>query len=230
MEIRGHNIMGKSNWSNITSSNGLNITYDDSISVNTVTHVLEICNYTLSIISFASISIKITQMFYDVYMIITNSVLSQLHTELTVLINSSYTDNENEILFNEVQFINNSYMRYLLYIQFDLQSYSSNETTSKQDKVVFYDCLFTHSNNISGMIHCEWFQIDKKITQILTIENCLIKNNTNCTNILLFISHSTIRNTYTGNVFIINTDFISNTCNINDEHTVLLLWWALIIH
>ena len=223
MEIKGHNIMGKSNWSNITSSNGLNITYDDNISVNAVTHILEICNYTLSKISFAGISIKITQMFYDVDMIITDSVFTQLNTELTVLINSSYTANENTILFNKVQFINNSYMRYLLYIQFDLQSYSSINTTSKQDKVVFYDCLFTDSNNISEMIHGEWFKIDKKITQNLTIENCLIKNNTNCTNILLFISHFTIVITYTANVLIVNTDFISNACNNNDKHGTTLV-------
>ena len=98
MEIKGHNIMGLSNWSDITSSNGLNITYDDNNSVNAVTHVLEICNYTLSKISFAGISIKITQMFYDVYMIITDSVLSQLHTELTVFINSSYAANETNFI------------------------------------------------------------------------------------------------------------------------------------
>ena len=220
MEIKGHNIMGMSNWSNITSSNGLNITYDDNISVKAVPYVPKICNYTLSKISFASISIKITQMFYDVYMIITDSVLSQLHTELTVFINSSYTANENKILFNKVQFINNSYMRYLLYIQFDLQTYSSIKTTSKQDKVVFYDCLFTDSNNIGEMIHGEWFKIDKKITQILTIEDCLIENNTNCTNILLFIAHTTIN---IPNVFIISTDFISNICYNNNEHITTLV-------
>ena len=157
MEIKEHNIQQLSSWSDITSSNGLNITYDDNISANAVTHVLEICNYTLSKISFAGISIKITQMFYDVYIIITDSVLSQLHTELTVFINSSYTDNENAILFNKVQFINNGYMKYLLYIRFDLQNYSSDETTSKQHEVIFYDCLFTDSNNINEIIHCEWF-------------------------------------------------------------------------
>ena len=43
-------------------------------------------------------------------------------------------------------------MSYLLYIQFDLQNYSSNET-SKQHEVIFYDCLFTDSNNINEMIH-----------------------------------------------------------------------------
>ena len=224
MEVRVHNMMGKSNWSNITSSNGLNITYDDNISANAVTHALEICNYTLSKISFVGISIKIIQMLYDVYMTITDSVFTQLHTELTVFINSSYMANENEILFNKVKFINNHYMRYILYIQFDLQSYPSNETiytiASKQDEVVFRDCMFTDSNNVNEMIHCEWFQITEEITQMVIIQNCLIKNNTNCINILLFMSHSI---SYNPNVFIVNTDFISNTCNNNDEHITTLV-------
>ena len=37
------------------------------------------------------------------------------------------------------------------------------------------------------------------------------------------MSHSTIEIIYTVNVFIVNTDFISNICNNNDKHVTTLV-------
>ena len=108
VKMKGHNMIGKTNLFNITSSNGLDITYDDNILVepNIILHKLEIYNYSISKTSNASISIKITQTFYSVYIVITDSVLSQLQNELTVHIKSSCVTNVyyNKILFNKGPF------------------------------------------------------------------------------------------------------------------------------
>ena len=95
MKMIGHNMMGLSNLSNITSSNGLYAKYDNSvITVEPVTHKLVIYNHTLRKGYYLGINIRITQPEYGVSIIITDSIFSHLTmcNKLTVLINSSCTD------------------------------------------------------------------------------------------------------------------------------------------
>ena len=95
MKIIGHNMMGRSNLSNITSKyNGLYITFDDNISVNAcaIKNELNVYNYK---ISFATININMIQTSYGVFIVIANSVFSLLDNPLSVYIISSYTTYEN---------------------------------------------------------------------------------------------------------------------------------------
>ena len=227
MKIIGYNMMGKTILSNITTTNGLDITFDDNISVKAVTNKLQIYNLTIrQQSSHPSINIKITQMFYGVAITVTDSVFSQLLEGLTVYINSSFTVHENIIMFNKVYFINNHYhhMKHLLYIQFDLQYNNvTNETVIKSDKVVIADCLFADIVNISEIIHCEWFRETENIGQSMTIRKCIFTNNMYVTNMLLFTFHSTVGPSGHGNIIsIINTSFIANVCN-NDKHSTALV-------
>ena len=224
MKIKGCNMMGKTILSNITTTNGLDITFDDNISVKDVTNKLQIYNHTIRQQSHPSINIKITQMFYGVTITVTDSVFSQLLAGLMVYVNSSFTAHENVIMFNKVHFINNHfyYMKHLLYIQFDLHNNVTNETVIKKDKVVIDDCLFD-STNISEIIHCEWLCETKSIYQNIIIHNCIFANNTYLTNMLLFTFNSTLGLTDHGNIIdIINTSFIANECN-NDRHSTTLV-------
>ena len=224
MKIIGYNMMGKTVLSNITTINGLDITFDDNISVKAVTNKLQIYNHMIRQQSHSSINIKITQMFYGVTITVTDSVFSQLLEGLTVHVKSSFTAIENAIVFNKVYFINNQYhhMKHLLYIQFDLHNIIY-ETVIKHDKVVIDDCLFTDSTNISEIIHCEWFRETKNINQSMTIHNCIFTNNMYVTNTLSFIFHSTVGPSDLGNVInIINSSFIANVCN-NDKHSTALV-------
>ena len=132
------------------------------------------------------------------------------------------TPYENVIMFHKVHFINYHDMEYLLYIKSDLHNnYSFNTSTIEHDKVIFHDCLFTGSVNITTLIHCEWFHEVKVITQALIIRSCLFTNNTYCKNILDFISNSTTGfispaiNTLYIYVHIGDTNFTSNVCNID---------------
>ena len=225
MKIKGYNMMGKTILSNITTVNGLDITFDDNISVKAVTNKLQIYNHTIRQQSHPSINIKITQMFYGVAITVTDSVFSQLLEGITVYINSSFTAHENVIVFNKVYFINNHYhhIKHLLYIQFDLHNNVTNETVIKDDKVVIDDCLFTDSTNISEVIHCEWFHETESIDQSMTIHNCIFTNNMYVTNMLLFTFHSIVGPSGLRNVInIINTSFIANVCN-NDKHSTALV-------
>ena len=221
--IKGHNVMGKSKMSNVTS-NGLDILYDDNafMEFKEITNKLEICNYKTTGTQFAAINVKISQTFYAVSIVITNSVFSQLHDKLAVFIASNLcsTPYENKVLFHKIHFTNNHDLEYLLYIQFDLR----NNCTSafKDAKVILHECLFTDSSNISAIIYCEWFHEDKIITQALIIHSCLFTNNTYCKNILDFMSHSTTRfismqsiNMMHVYIVIVNTNFTSNVCNID---------------
>ena len=226
MKIKGYNMMGETILSNITTINGLDITFDDNISVKTVTNTLQICNHTIRQQSHPSINIKITQMFYGVTITVTNSVFSQLLEGLTVYINSSFTAHENIILFNKVYFINNHYhhIKHLLYIQFDLHSNVIYETVIKTDKVVIDNCMFTDIANISEIIHCEWFYEMKNIDQDMIIHNCIFTNIMYVTNILLFTFNSTVGPSGYSNIAkIINTRFIANVCN-NDKHSTALVY------
>ena len=220
MKIIGYNMMGKTILSNITTVNGLDITFDDNISVKDVTNKLQIYNHT---IRQQSINIEITQMFYGVTITVTDSVFSQLAEGLTVYVNSSFTVHENIIIFNKVYFINNHYhhIKHLLYIQFDLHNNFTNEIAIKNDKVVIDDCLFTNNTNISEIIHCEWFRETKNIDQSMTIHNCRFTNNMYVTNMLLFIFHST-RHDLENVIDILNTSFIANVCNNNKHSTALV--------
>ena len=79
MKITGHNLMGESNLSNITSSNALHVSYDDDvIIVETVTHKLLIYNRTIRKGYYSGIFIRITQTGYGVSMTITDSIFSHL--------------------------------------------------------------------------------------------------------------------------------------------------------
>ena len=101
MKITGHNLMGESNLSNITSSNALHVSYDDDvIIVETVTHKILIYNHTIRKGYYSGIFIRITQTGYGVSMIITDSIFSHLCNKLTVSVNGSCTDStSNMIIF-----------------------------------------------------------------------------------------------------------------------------------
>ena len=224
IKILGRSVMGESSLSNITGSNGLDVTYDDDVIAEAVTHKLEIYNHSVNKRSSPSIIIKITRTQYGVSIIISDSIFSRLCDKLIVVINGTSTAYANMILFNRVHFINNDcIIDYLLYIQLDLHIYSSNQSAIKRDKVIFDGCSFTDNANINEVVHCVWFH---EVSNIITIQNCLFTNNTVCTSILSFISHATIRliTTRHGNVInIVNTDFISNRCEDDKQDVTALV-------
>ena len=242
INIKGHNVMGRSNLSDITSSSRLDVIYDDNISVKTcaaILNELEVHNYTTSQNSFGSIDIKITQASYGVTIIIIDSIFSWLNNPLNAFINSSYTTYGNKISFRNLHFINNHYLWTLLNIQFDLKNVSSSAAVGKHDKVIFRDCLFSGNTNINQIIHCKWLHDLKNVIQSVLIINCLIQNITNCTDILTFTSHfvsdKSIGLAY--KVHIHDTDFIYNTCNnersstlVNCDSPLLLTGPCIIIH
>ena len=237
VEIKGHNIMGKSKWSNITSHRGLDITYDDNVLVQEAmtTHWLEIYNYTPKEWSYNGINIELTQTFYGITIFITESVFSSTNLELTFSITSSCTTHENTIILNKNQFANNKHMWYLLNIQFDLHNCSSNETIIKHDKFIINNSLFIDNRNIKGIIHCKWSHEVKNIIQNLFINSCLIKNTKYCINIMMFTSDSIV--TAENSIHIVHTHFISNVCNddirsstlVNSDN-MLILKGPILIH
>ena len=225
MKIIGHNMMGLSNLSDITCSNDLHVTYDNSvIIVEPVTHKLVIYNYTIKKGYYSGIDIRITQPEYGVSIIITDSIFSHLCNKLTVLINSSCTDSCT-IIFNGVHFISNNNacltMGCLLYIQFDLHSCSASQSVIKRDEVIIDDCLFIDNTNVNKIVHGVWFDEVVNNEQDITIHNCSFINNTVGTNILLFTSHGTYMSLTTGHI--VNTDFISNAHNNNKHHVTALV-------
>lgn len=116
MRIKGHNVMGKSKLFNITG-NGLDILYDDKnlVELKVFSNKFVICNYSTQ---FAAINVKVSQIFYAVSIVITNSVFSQLHDKLAMFTASSLcsTTYDNVTMFDKVNFANNHDMEYLLYI------------------------------------------------------------------------------------------------------------------
>ena len=151
-----------------------------------------------------------------------------------MFIKSGYTTYENSISFKRVHFSNNHYLRYLLYIVFDSQNISFNNTTSKHDIVIIDECLFTDGTNINQIIYCKWICEVENIMQSVLITNCLVKNITNCSNIVMFASDFVIRNR--SMVHIDNTNFTSNTCNhkgstmVSSDCTLFLSGPCIIVH
>jgi len=232
----GHNIMGESVLSNITS-NGIDITYDDNISVKSVNiHKLIICNYTTT----RELYVKMEQNFYEVSIIITSSTSSY---SITVLINSSCTPHENTIVFNKIHFLNrNRYGDRYISIHFSTHNHHcSNRTICIHDKVIIKNCLFLNNlaygnivytkwldtinetkqnviiencffakNSVHGsIIYSEWYHKITIIGENIVIKGCVFKNNTIRDSILSFYSHHT---EISDGVYIIGSKFVFNTC------------------
>ena len=169
MRIKVYNVMGMSKLCNITS-NGLNILYDDKdlVEFKVFGNEFEIYNYRTQ---FAAINIRISQTFYAVSIVITDTVFSQLHDKLAMFIGSGLfsTPYENVILFNKVHFIYNRGMEYLLII-FSLiyitTAHSIHQLLKMTKLLSVTACLLTVSEykwNII-IIHCEWFHEFKVIS------------------------------------------------------------------
>ena len=225
----GHNMMGESVLSNITSD-GIDITYDDNISVESVNvHKLIIYNYATRR---TEPCVKVEQSFYEVSIIITDSIFSS--DSITVFITSSCTTHhENTVVFNKIHFLNS-----LISIHFRVHNHRcSNKSINKHDKVIIKNCYFLHinsgseiidikwfdrpiqnliienslftNNNIHIIIYSEWFHEVKTIGQNILIKECIVKNNFIRNSILSFYSH---HNELSDAVYIISSKFVFNMC------------------
>ena len=201
--------MGESVLSNIMS-HGIIIIYNDnntSIKSNSI-HKLIIYN----MMQKGFCDIQMMQLYYEVSIIITDSVFS---TELTwlewvsvTITSSCATHYESTITFNRVHFFNNNdRFVYLLDIHFYLHRHQcSNEIISKHDKVEIKNCCFV-KNKAKGIISGKWHNGVIKVEQNILITDCLFANNTISSNILLFDSESATNTV----VYIIGNKFLFNT-------------------
>ena len=212
VEFIGYNIMGNSILSHLTSAS-MYIIYDDNVTVQTVYHQLKI-NYYLTDeqTNINKVVFHVAQLFYRVSIVVTNSVFAWLSENDGLIIpvdSSCATHYENEIIFNRTQFSDNNDISYIIYVTFSLKDHCSNGIFSKQDKIVFNDCIFAENFNISQLLIGEWLNESINIKQSLIIMNCTFKNNAVSENYLCLYSLSTERSNNI--ILMVNTDFISNT-------------------
>jgi len=149
----GHNMMGESVLYNITSD-GINITYDDNISMESVNfHEFVICIYT------TKLYVKMEQNFYEMSIIITDSIFSG---SITVFITSScITHHENTIVFSLIKFLSSPisvYDSHFISINFNVHNHHcSNKAISKCDKVVIKNCFFLNNSALrNDIIYTKW--------------------------------------------------------------------------
>ena len=216
MKIKVQNVMGESILSNITSHR-IEIHYDDSVSAESESiHKLIINDST---IRNKSCDIIVEQVSYGVSIIITDSIFSQLMRSVIVRFRSSCTSHhENAITFNKLQFLGNNYYYYpqhLLGIFFSLNYHQFDETINKHCKVKITNCYFVN-NNVLGIIHGEWHVEVNKNEQNLVIINCIFANNIIGKSILSFHSdYYRLGNIINAGAYIINSNFLFNTCARN---------------
>ena len=202
--ITAHNVMGESVLSNVTS-HGIDISYDDSISVESLNvHKFMIYGHT---IKEGYCNITMAQHFYGVSIIITDCIIKNLYKSVTVFITDScVTYHENKNIFDTIQFIGSNLFDYIFHIHFSLHNLSSE--TCRNYRVQINNCYFVN-NVVYGIISSAWLDKLNNIEQNIIIKECIFANNIISENILSFYAHHTQSEANIG-LFIIGGKFLFN--------------------
>ena len=207
MDFTGSNMIGNSILSHLTS-NSMYISYDDTVSVEVVSHTLEICSYVMNKQADINvITFELTQFFYGMAINVIDLVMSSSHKQngWSVYI-TNCTTYKNVIIFNNTKFLGNNHIQSVLNIEFNVQDINYCFETVKYNHIIFDNCVFANNFDIGTIINVKWVAgLYMKCN--LTIMNCVFKNNTAVImgNLLHFHNHFN-----NGTMYILSTKFISN--------------------